>query len=731
MRRKIVTVIAVLGGVVFCSGSAVRASGYKSLGADAKVEYSANGRVKAVGKAAVQAPPGISDPGEAARWFLREHRALFGLDAPGLRTKQKEVHHHLDQYIVHFSLTLDDLPVFFRRVVVQVDSKNLIRRVFADIPDIESRRDSHQILGARAMEDWAAGYGYPLAAIVGQGWLATKSRSVRPVIKIDTLEMSSADPQSLFVDVSNGRIMHAEPVEWTMDPLGAVFPENPATTPEIEVVPIRYLDNRTDRLEGAYARAATCVDKEECKDVAPLALLSSEGNWNFIYKPLLGEYTFDDPFAEVNAYHNVSTINAWVRDSFGWEGKFGDNTWIQVKVGRAWYNAAYYAGNEERDPFIIFGQDIVDFAYDSDVAYHEFGHAVNRTLWEHPWAVGDEFGLDASMSGIEEAFADIWAEHLSGDPVMNSYILAARTADNNLTCPDAVVSEGHYEARILTGFAWDVREEIGETAWGHIVFRTLSFLDSYVRFDDFVAALAQSAEDLAEEGSAGSEPENVDVILKLGEERGFRDEECLKRIVPMVEGQARRVYGYGRKRTGKLDYPFGLQWKIAAPAGAEAAKIFFKWRYPTEEDVEGVRPGFKAHIRRGAPVEITWLDFETLEEGDQAFEATADITLTEAPVSVDFPYLGLEPLSPGETLYVLISSATEEPIVVIDSAVYFLPKLQLPPGVPDEEEPDSGPEMEQDLFSVADNFSCTALNPHTSAGAGRLMLAILGILLDI
>ncbi len=619
----------------------------------------------------------LQDSVTTARVFLERHCDRFSPIRPDLRLVEQGTHVHLGQSLVHFSLTYRDLPVYFERSVVQVDRGGNVRRVAGQVSRTTPQQVPHPLAHDPGARTFAARFGFASDEVAGLGWLEVGHARLRPVVRVDTSTKDTAEPMSIFVDAKTGRILRAEPLMWTGDPVAAVFPENPLTTPEVEIVPIEYLDDGAKRLSGTYAHVGTCIDKEKCKETRQLALRSDGGN--FIYRPNLDEHSFEDPFAEVNVYNNITSINRWARDTFGWDGLFGEETWIEVRVGRDWYNAAFYAGNKDKAPYLIFGQDIVDFAYDADVAFHEFGHAINRSIWAHGWLARDNLGVDVAMFGIEEAMADIWAQHYSGDPVMDSYIRRSRTAFNSLTCPEAVVAEGHMEARILSGFGWDVREEIGVAAWGHVFYRTLHFLSSPIGFDDFVNELATSAEDLAEEGTAGVSSEHAEIIRRLGEERGLMDEECLSRLVPMREAEPRRVYGYGRNRTGGFDYPFGLQWKIVVPEDTEAVKLFFDWRYPTEEHKEGVVPGFNVHLRRGAPVEVTWFDLEKLEEGEQAFELTADVTFEDAPSAIEYPHMGLEPLEVGEELYVLISSATEESTVVIDSTVYFLKMVARPP----------------------------------------------------
>ncbi len=270
--------------------------------------------------------------------------------------------------------------------------------------------------------------------------------------------------------------------------------------------------------------------------------------------------------------------------------------------------------------------------------------------------------------------ADIWAQHHSGDPVMNSYITVSRTAANSLTCPEDLRAEGHLEARILSGLGWDIRETIGAEAWGNVIYRTLHFLDAEAGFDEFVEELARSAEDLADEGGMGVQDGHADIIREVGSIRGFTSEECTNRFVPLPHGEARRIYLYGRSKTGGRDRPGGLQWKITAGEDTAAFRLKMLWRYPDDVD-----PGYRTHISRGKPVEVTWIDPNTVAEGSPEFVVHADLNVDDAPETLEYPFMGLEPLEPGEEVYILLSPNIDASTVVVDVKALYMSNLPPPP----------------------------------------------------
>ncbi len=614
--------------------------------------------------------------------YLERARASLTHFSGRIQATRPRITRHLTQRIATFETTLDGLPVFHENTTVQMDEAFTIRRragtalAVADEP-------SHPTPAIERIIAWTEAHGEVVDEAV-PGWLRLGEDRLTAVVRVDTRERPPAEPLRLYLDASSGRILRTERLRWTQamsTPVGSIFIENPLTTSEVATVPLTFLEEETTVLNGRYAQVSTCIDREKCKEHSPLAIRAAEGA-EFVFDPVFDPENFDDPFAEVNTYHHITTFSQWMRETFGWDALFHGREWIEVRVGRQWNNAAYYLGTEERPDLIVFGKDEeANFAYDADVIYHELSHAVIQTLWEHPWMSRDALGIDVAMNGLEEGLADMWAETFAGDPTMDMYITRSRTAANDHTCPNDLYSEGHLEAQILSGFAWDVRQQIGKAAHEQILYRSMFFLEENINFRDFVLALEQSATDLAEEQASAVRRWHVEAIRQQAVNRGLLDEDCRDRLVPFIDKQTRIVVGYGNRLTNNYDYPFGLQWKITTPANAESFKLYLSWTFPEEsEDGEPVTPGYRVHIRRGEPVEIRWLEAADLIEGEPAFEALCDYTFDGAPTEVGFPLQNMAAAAPGEIFYVLLSADTEEPIIAVEGELRFSIVQSTPPG---------------------------------------------------
>jgi Zn-dependent metalloprotease len=65
-----------------------------------------------------------------------------------------------------------------------------------------------------------------------------------------------------------------------------------------------------------------------------------------------------------------------------------------------------------------FGQGtFIDFGYDGDVVYHEFGHyVVNQTVNFVGSPHVDKYGLTVAPGAMNEGMADTYSSFITGDP---------------------------------------------------------------------------------------------------------------------------------------------------------------------------------------------------------------------------------------------------------------------------------------------------------------------------
>jgi MYXO-CTERM domain-containing protein len=140
--------------------------------------------------------------------------------------------------------------------------------------------------------------------------------------------------------------------------------------------------------------------------------------------------------------------------SLGWEPALGEAVsllWPEITGGG-----------------LAFGQGAkVDWAYDGDVVYHEFTHAVvGATLGLVGWWHVDEQGASASPAAMNEALADYFSSVITGDPVMGEYVGQAdeetelRRLDNSNTCPSHLAGEEHFDSEFFSAALWAARSSL-------------------------------------------------------------------------------------------------------------------------------------------------------------------------------------------------------------------------------------------------------------------------------
>ena len=118
---------------------------------------------------------------------------------------------------------------------------------------------------------------------------------------------------------------------------------------------------------------------------------------------------------------------------------------------------------------MFFGQGTErDYAYDGDVVYHEFTHAiVDKTLKLGQYTL-DSFGVSAAPSAMNEGLADFFSSSITNDPELGEYAGASvlgnggsiRNMVNGDTCSNSVVGEAHADSTLFSGGLWDARAQL-------------------------------------------------------------------------------------------------------------------------------------------------------------------------------------------------------------------------------------------------------------------------------
>lgn len=117
----------------------------------------------------------------------------------------------------------------------------------------------------------------------------------------------------------------------------------------------------------------------------------------------------------------------------------------------------------------VFFQGEKDFAYDGDVVFHEFMHAVTTSLVGKLNTLGlDEFGINSYPGSLNEGWSDYFSASFGNKSSIGDYAssgghfdeTALRNIDNNASCPDNIIGEVHHDSLIWSGALWEIRNHI-------------------------------------------------------------------------------------------------------------------------------------------------------------------------------------------------------------------------------------------------------------------------------
>ena len=251
----------------------------------------------------------------------------------------------------------------------------------------------------------------------------------------------------------------------------------------------------------------------------------------------------NDAFAEVMMYYHVNQIYDYYLDRFGYT-RYNEPLTALVNVqfttdppipgfprnpdGFIPFDNAAFFPKETWEAFaaqfglpprnqdsIIFFQGQADFSYDASVIYHEYTHAVigiNRLQA----TVLDEYGADASPSGMNEGLADYFAATFLDQEKVGPYGIGTidfsggRDLSAPYRCPTETHWEVHVHGRVIASALWAVREEIGAEKADLIAFRALEQFIQTTTHQEAAELL------LAEAASEGVESQVRPILVDYG-----------------------------------------------------------------------------------------------------------------------------------------------------------------------------------------------------------------------
>lgn len=242
----------------------------------------------------------------------------------------------------------------------------------------------------------------------------------------------------------------------------------------------------------------------------------------------------------------------------------------------------------------VFFQGDRDFAYDGDVVFHEFMHAITTSLINKINSLGlDKWGIHSEPGSLNEAWSDYFSAAFTNDPAVGEYAsikggygeVALRNIENEASCPQSVIGEIHNDSLVWSGALWEIRSVLKKT-YG---------ITTALEFDRAVlASLAQAknTEDFKTQSEKllanlrlrdGLGEKAAAIASRIFEKRGIRD--CFRAYTLASVDEKNRLqtrikdllFVPSRKQIGLKNYaPSTSQLETGIPAGAKSMTL--SWR---------------------------------------------------------------------------------------------------------------------------------------------------------
>jgi hypothetical protein len=407
-------------------------------------------------------------------------------------------------------------------------------------------------------------------------------------------------------------------------------------------------------LAGTYVVASSCVTAEvggdlfgasDCSQSQALATADEAGDFFFADSPA----ELKDPQAEVQLYHHVDRIASWLDERYGFRHAEPLRAYANFEMANAFYGD--FDGDGRGD--VSFGQSIsgVDFAYDADVVYHEFGHSVVGAIAQVPSFAADGAGLEWAGGSLNEGAADVFSMVLTESPDVGVYAgsafdrAAIRELAEDRRCPNDLRGEVHRDGEILGAFAWNVMTDarVPDGTMGDLLMGALPEWGIDISWKKAGRSFARAADALLDVGVV-DDTAHTAILEHLA---SANLPEC-GRAIPVELGESYDMFMMQSGLGGDLArIPLGTQFAITVPQEATsiwvevdaAAEIGWSLFGRTGQSV-GHEPLVVAGLGIGTAIPTEW-DWTTDGFG---------------PGGVRLELDGERPIAPGEVVYISLSS---------------------------------------------------------------------------
>jgi uncharacterized protein (TIGR03437 family) len=431
--------------------------------------------------------------------------------------------------------------------------------------------------------------------LVDRWWLPDDLGALQPAWRV-VLERSVSQLRRVLLDGATGRIV--EELELTnRQQRGLAIPSNPLFSGVQNVIlpglnGAQTLTGPTIRVSSYYPIAFLNVP-ESALTTPQTQLARADARGNFFY-PL------DDPrFSEVQVYFGAARAADYIR-SLGFTGlnRVFDAIAYFFNAENPYDVNAFFtpAAFNNRGAIVLQVNALgADTAFDSDIIFHEYGHATVHALV-------DTFQSSQAFRSVNEAFADYFAAsyfdsaaigeffpYLSPSPNVLLRQEFLRNIDNETVYPDDIRGQEHQDSLMFSGALWQIRQTLGRQRGDAVAINGLARMSAGGGFFSSAGALASAARTLYG-GAVG------DTVAGILSQRGLLSDAArfAEAAIPTASGAPRQgsipANRPGQILLGADDY------KIAVPTRSRGLRI--------EVEATSRTNPITAYLRFRAPVEI-------------------------------------------------------------------------------------------------------------------------------
>lgn len=427
-------------------------------------------------------------PEDAAHQFVSENRTLLG-STTVVEFRTTKIHEFGDNTFVRMLQHMDGIPVRGAEVVVMLDRENAVQGISstfkADLAPVGSWILSRQ--GAITVARSTKPLGDYQVVAADKAYQPFGTQAI-PVWIVRIVSVNPLSDWECTVSATTAEVLSVQSLIVGQARANA-FPSNPAKGPLQEV----RLENLTSagKLTGIYAKIYSYFPN--LIGLLPINVFSAQvatkdSEGNFLFSP----FNFDPRFSEVQLYYAIDRVGAKFRNiGFRAVGaplaavaSYMDYSPLNGFSGKD--NASFCQQCLNSGPGLLFylGSRGWETAWDSDVVFHEYAHAV---VYDY---VGGSSG--ATFRALNEGFADYFSASFLDDPDVGEWFarMAAlrtpwlRTVRNSNYWPQYVVGEEHIDGNVWSGALWEVRTLLGPEKTDRIALGCLAQLTGNAEFYD-------------------------------------------------------------------------------------------------------------------------------------------------------------------------------------------------------------------------------------------------------